>query len=68
MGGGGGSDMKKTLGLDLGTNSLGWAVLDDTTGDFSKKESLCSPKASMPPATHWKLRPPYAALHAWHDE
>ena len=27
--------MKKVLGLDLGTNSIGWALIDQ---DFEKKE------------------------------
>ncbi len=27
--------MKKILGLDLGTNSIGWALIDQ---DFEKKE------------------------------
>ncbi|MBR3220589.1 MAG: hypothetical protein IKF72_00015 [Kiritimatiellae bacterium] len=36
--------MKKTLGLDLGTNSLGWAVLDDTTGDILEKGVVVFPE------------------------
>ncbi len=32
-----GVTMRKTLGLDLGSNSLGWAVLDDVTGDILDK-------------------------------
>ena len=34
--------MSKTLGIDLGSNSLGWAILDDITGDIL--ESLGTPK------------------------
>ena len=36
--------MKKTLGLDLGTNSLGWAVLDDITGDILDKGVVVFPE------------------------
>lgn len=36
--------MKKTLGLDLGTNSLGWAVLDDTTGNILDKGVVVFPE------------------------
>ena len=36
--------MKKTLGLDLGTNSLGWAVLDDITGDIIDKGVVVFPE------------------------
>lgn len=36
--------MKKTLGLDLGSNSLGWAVLDDITGDFLNKGVVVFPE------------------------
>lgn len=36
--------MKKTLGLDLGSNSLGWAVLDDITGDILNKGVVVFPE------------------------
>ena len=36
--------MKKTLGLDLGSNSLGWAVLDDVTGDVLDKGVVVFPE------------------------
>ena len=36
--------MRKTLGLDLGTNSLGWAVLDDITGDIVDKGVVVFPE------------------------
>ena len=36
--------MKKTLGLDLGTNSLGWAILDDITGDIIDKGVVVFPE------------------------
>ncbi len=36
--------MEKTLGLDLGTNSLGWAVLDDITGDILDKGVVVFPE------------------------
>lgn len=36
--------MKKTLGLDLGSNSLGWAVLDDLTGDILNKGVVVFPE------------------------
>ena len=36
--------MKTTLGLDLGTNSLGWAVLDDITGDIINKGVVVFPE------------------------
>ena len=36
--------MKKTLGLDLGTNSLGWAILDDLTGDILYKGVVVFPE------------------------
>lgn len=36
--------MKKTLGLDLGSNSLGWAVLDDVTGDVLDKGGVVFPE------------------------
>ena len=36
--------MKKTLGLDLGTNSLGWAILDDLTGDIIDKGVVVFPE------------------------
>lgn len=36
--------MKKTLGLDLGSNSLGWAVLDDATGDILDKGVVVFPE------------------------
>ena len=39
-----GCKMKKTLGLDLGTNSLGWAVLDDITGDILDKGVVVFPE------------------------
>ena len=36
--------MKKTLGIDLGTNSLGWAILDDATGNIVDKGVLVFPE------------------------
>lgn len=36
--------MKKTLGLDLGTNSLGWAILDDLTSDILDKGVVVFPE------------------------
>ena len=36
--------MRKTLGLDLGTNSLGWAILDDITGDVVDKGVVIFPE------------------------
>lgn len=36
--------MNKTLGIDLGTNSLGWAILDDITGDILDKGVLVFPE------------------------
>ena len=36
--------MKTTLGLDLGTNSLGWAILDDITGDILDKGVVVFPE------------------------
>lgn len=36
--------MKNTLGLDLGSNSLGWAILDDTTGDIVDKGVVVFPE------------------------
>ena len=36
--------MRKTIGLDLGSNSLGWAVLDDLTGDVLDKGVVVFPE------------------------
>ena len=36
--------MKKTLGLDLGSNSLGWAILDDISGDILDKGVVVFPE------------------------
>ena len=36
--------MKRTLGIDLGTNSLGWAILDDVIGDIVDKGVLVFPE------------------------
>ena len=36
--------MSRTLGLDLGTNSLGWAILDDITGDILDKGVVVFPE------------------------
>lgn len=36
--------MKTTLGIDLGTNSLGWAILDDITGDILDKGVVVFPE------------------------
>ena len=36
--------MKNTLGIDLGTNSLGWAILDDITGDILDKGVVVFPE------------------------
>ena len=32
--------MKHILGLDLGTNSIGWAVINATTDENTQKEQL----------------------------
>ena len=40
--------MNKTLGLDLGSNSLGWAVLDDITGDILNKGVVVFPEGIEP--------------------
>ena len=42
--------MKKTLGIDLGSNSLGWAILDDLTGDILDKGVLVFPEGVDPDA------------------
>ena len=39
-----GVTMRKTLGLDLGSNSLGWVVLDDVTGDILDKGVVVFPE------------------------
>ena len=36
--------MRKTLGLDLGSNSLGWAILDDASGDILDKGVVVFPE------------------------
>jgi len=36
--------MNKTLGIDLGSNSLGWAILDDTTCDVVDKGVVVFPE------------------------
>lgn len=36
--------MNKTLGLDLGSNSLGWAILDNITGDILDKGVVVFPE------------------------
>ena len=36
--------MARTLGLDLGSNSLGWAILDDVTGDVLDKGVVIFPE------------------------
>ena len=36
--------MRKTLGIDLGTNSLGWAILDGITGDILDKGVVVFPE------------------------
>jgi len=38
--------MNRTLGLDLGTNSLGWAILDDLTGDILDKGVVIFPEGA----------------------
>ena len=38
----------KTLGIDLGTNSLGWAILDNITGDILDKGVLVFPEGIDP--------------------
>ena len=38
--------MKKTLGLDLGSNSLGWAIMDDITGDIIDKGVVVFPEGA----------------------
>ena len=41
---------KRTLGLDLGSNSLGWAILDDATGDILDKGVVVFPEGMDPSA------------------
>ena len=36
--------MQKTLGIDLGSNSLGWAILDDVAGDILDKGVVVFPE------------------------
>lgn len=38
----------KTLGLDLGSNSLGWAILDDSTGNILNKGVVIFPDGIDP--------------------
>ncbi|MBO6066783.1 MAG: type II CRISPR RNA-guided endonuclease Cas9, partial [Kiritimatiellae bacterium] len=38
----------KTLGIDLGTNSLGWAILDNITGDILDKGVVVFPEGIDP--------------------
>jgi CRISPR-associated endonuclease Csn1 len=38
----------KTLGIDLGSNSLGWAILDNITGDIADKGVLVFPEGIDP--------------------
>lgn len=40
--------MKNTLGIDLGSNSLGWAVVDDLTGDILHKGVVVFPDGIDP--------------------
>lgn len=40
--------MKKTLGLDLGSNSLGWAILDNDTGNILDSGVLVFPEGINP--------------------
>lgn len=40
--------MKKTLGLDLGSNSLGWAILDNDTGTILDSGVLVFPEGINP--------------------
>ena len=40
--------MKKTLGLDLGSNSLGWAILDNDTGAILDAGVLVFPEGINP--------------------
>ena len=54
--------MKKTLGLDLGTNSLGWAILDDLTGDIIDKGVVVFPEGID--ATNDTLETPAAIRRA----
>ena len=54
--------MKKTLGLDLGTNSLGWAILDDLTGDILDKGVVVFPEGID--ATNDTLETPAAIRRA----
>lgn len=53
--------MKKTLGLDLGTNSLGWAILDDATSEILDKGVVVFPEGSE---TEDKLETPAAKRRA----
>ena len=55
--------MKRTLGLDLGSNSLGWAVLDDITGDILDKGVVVFPEGADPDAGT-SLETPAAARRA----
>lgn len=38
--------MKKSLGIDLGTNSLGWAILDNDKGEILNKGVIVFPEAT----------------------
>ena len=40
--------MRKTLGLDLGSNSLGWAILDNDTGGILDAGVLVFPEGINP--------------------
>ena len=50
----------KTLGLDLGSNSLGWAVLEDTTGDILDKGVVIFPDGIDPTNDNGPLTTPAA--------
>jgi len=55
--------MKKTLGIDLGSNSLGWAILDDITLDVVDKGVVVFPEGLDPDAGS-SLETPAAARRA----
>ena len=56
--------MNRTLGLDLGSNSLGWAILDDFTGDILDKGVLVFPEGMSDEAKS-NLDSPAAIRRAW---
>ena len=58
--------MQKTLGIDLGSNSLGWAILDDVAGDIQIKVLLCSQKGLIFPQERlWRHPQRFDVPPAW---